>query len=68
MIRKIAHNANGAAVIGLLLVAWVSRPLPAGIEVRSAKVPDFLSAALWEGCKAQGIRRLRARVVGSGWR
>ena len=68
MLRKICHRINGAVIIGLVLLAWVSRPLPPEIEVRSARVPDFLSAALWEGGKVQGWRRLKAHVVGRGWR
>jgi hypothetical protein len=66
LLRRACNCANGGVILGLALLCWVSMPAP---KIQAdVKVPDFLAAAMWEGCKAQGIKRLRAHIVGKGWR
>lgn len=63
--HRFCHNVNGSIVIGLALLYVAARPMP---ELHiNAKIPDFLEAALWSSCREQGVKRLKARLVGAGW-
>ncbi len=61
MLSKICHRINGAAVIGLALVALAAQPAPKTAELSLAKI-DFISDVVWEGCRASAIKRIKARL------
>jgi hypothetical protein len=63
--NRFCHHVNGAVIIGLALLYVVSKPMP-DIHL-NAKIPDFLEEALWTSCRSEGVKRLKARLVGAGW-
>ncbi len=60
MIAKLAHRANGAVLIGLVLLSVASYRAPA-VKANSLRGVDLLSDALWAGCKAQALKRITLR-------
>lgn len=63
--RKLCHRINGVLICGLLVLYWVHLPRPP--MKTNIKVPDILAGALWDGCRTQGIARLKAHFLGQGW-
>lgn len=61
----LCHRLNGGVVIGLALLAVVTQSAP--VQLNNIKIPDILEDALWQGCRAEGFRRLRAHIIGKGW-
>lgn len=62
MARKLSR-LNGAVIIGLVLLYFTYQDRPKTLEdLIGFRPPDFISEALWSGCKMQAVRRLKARL------
>lgn len=59
----LCHRLNGALCLGLVTLCLANQPMPR----INLNVPDILEGALWEGCRQQGIKRLKAHLIGPGW-
>ncbi len=62
-LSRVCHRLNGALCLGLVTLCLAHQPMPR----LNLKVPDILEGALWEGCRQQGIKRLKAHFIGNGW-
>jgi hypothetical protein len=60
VIAKIAHRINGAVLIGLALLSLAAYhpPVGKGDSLLSLKGSDFLADVVWDGCKAQAVKKL----------
>lgn len=63
MIRKTAHRVNGAVVVGLVILALATAsPVKHTGKGNPLRDLDFISDALWAGCKAQAAKRIAAAL------
>lgn len=56
----LTHRLNAFIIFGLLLMQIFCREHPRSIEdLLRPRVPDFITDALWSGCKAQAVERFK---------
>jgi hypothetical protein len=60
MLSKISHALCASLFLGLALVAFANRT-PERPPFSLAKL-DFLRDALWEGCRAEAIKRVASKL------
>lgn len=64
-LRKWCGVLNGALMLGLAAVMFGAIPAH---ELKRTADTDILTAVIWEGCRTEGVRRLKLHFLGNGWR